>query len=197
MAQRHPSRGTLASMDRRLLALGLLALAGCTAPQPCPSPLHECDGQCVDIESDRRHCGGCGVACATGKACIARACISDPGGPCPLRTGGAFVTLGQCGTAVKTWVQSDEVIDWAIGRVGQVPDPAFVPSLAVLAKPDCDAQWSWHVDATRATLAPFDPAEACTSCPQEIQPADPNGMPRTARWCPADARVLAVDDKRP
>ncbi len=129
--------------------------------------------------------------------CLGGRCSDDPRAPCPLRTGGAFVTLGHCGTAVKTWVQSSELIAWAESRVGLGPDPAFVPSLAVLPRPDCDAQWSWHVDATTAALATFDPAEACTSCPQEIQPADPNGAPRALRWCPADARVLAVDDKRP
>jgi hypothetical protein len=183
----------------RALASGLLALAACTAPQPCPGPLHECGGQCVDVETDRRHCGACGNGCATGQACVIGVCTSDvSAAPCPQRTGGAFVTFGQCGTAVKAWVQSDALIDWAKTRVDDLaPDPATVPSLAILSRPDCDAQWSWHVDAASAAVAPLDPGASCTACPQEIQPSDPNGAPGARRWCPANARVLAVDDKRP
>jgi hypothetical protein len=183
-------------MLRPALALALLALAACTAPQPCPSPLHECDGQCVDIESDRRHCGACNNPCATGKVCVGTACVADASGPCPQRAGGAFVTLGHCGTAVKVWIQAGPFIDAAISRVGAAPDPAFAPSAAVLPRPDCDAQWSWHLDPN-LSAATFDPGEVCTRCPSEIQPVDPNGMPLARWWCPADARVLAVDDKRP
>lgn len=187
-------------MDRRALALGLLALAACTAPQPCPNPLHECNGQCVDIESDRRHCGGCNAACDVGKVCVGQVCTPDISGPCPTRINGAFVTLGHCGTAVKVWVVANGFVDAALARVGAAPDPSFVPSLAILANPDCDAQWSWHVDPRNATtreVASIDPAFLCTRCPAEIQPAEPNLPPTTRAWCPVDASVLAVDDRRP
>jgi hypothetical protein len=185
-------------MPRRALALALLAAAACTAPQPCPTPLEECEGQCVDVRSDRRYCGGCGVRCPAGEVCSGGACTADVLAPCPLRTGGAFVTLGHCGTTVKLWLRADAFIDEAIAWLG-VPDPAFVPSLAVLARSDCDAQWSWHVDPAAAgttDAAAIDPDSGCTRCPGEIQPADPRGAPTARAWCPLDAQVLAVDDRR-
>jgi hypothetical protein len=33
-----------------------------------------CGGACVDVGSDRRHCGGCGAACAAGQGCVAGIC---------------------------------------------------------------------------------------------------------------------------
>jgi hypothetical protein len=181
---------------RRALAVALLSAAACTAPQPCPEPLQECEGQCVALDSDRRFCGSCVVACALGQVCSSGACTGgEPLAPCPERVGGAFVTLGHCGTAVKAWIRADAFVDAAITRIGAAPDPAFVPSLAVDARADCDAQWSWHVDPdSAATTASVD--AGCTRCPAEIEPVVRGGAPTTRRWCPVDAAVLAVDDRR-
>lgn len=187
-------------MLHRTLALALLALAACTAPQPCPSPLLECGGRCVDVESDRRNCGGCGIECPTGEICFAGGCSPDLRAPCPERVGGAFVTLGHCGAAVKMWIRDGAFVDEAAGRVGADTDPAFVPSLAVLPRADCDAQWSWHVDPSAATTtepAAIDPASACTRCPAEIQPATPDGAPTTTSWCPVGSQVLSVERRAP
>jgi hypothetical protein len=96
---------------------------------------------------------------------------------------------------VKLWIGADAFVDQAISRVGAAPDPAFVPSLAVLASADCDAQWSWHVDPASASTAASADA-GCNRCPAEIEPLVRGGPPTTRRWCPADAAVLAVDDRR-
>lgn len=48
---------------------------GCCAAPSCnqracgPGSLRCCDGACVNIYTDRNHCGGCGVVCAPGRAC--------------------------------------------------------------------------------------------------------------------------------
>lgn len=51
----------------------------------CPEGTTECDGVCVDLESDAAHCGGCGQACADGAACAGGSCCD--------------VGLAACGTA--------------------------------------------------------------------------------------------------
>lgn len=43
----------------------------------CASGYSECDGHCVDTESDPRHCGACSGACLPGVACVGGVC----GGP--------------------------------------------------------------------------------------------------------------------
>jgi hypothetical protein len=43
----------------------------------CPAG-NLCDGVCVDLASDRNHCGSCGAACPTGQVCGTVGCC-DPG----------------------------------------------------------------------------------------------------------------------
>jgi hypothetical protein len=43
---------------------------------PCVFPFILCDGVCVDPTSNRNHCGGCGVQCAPGEACLGGFCTS-------------------------------------------------------------------------------------------------------------------------
>jgi Cys-rich repeat protein len=54
--------------------------AGCTAMHPCLPGLACCDGDCVDIDTDLDHCGGCGAACVLDNAqgiCDAGDCDLD------------------------------------------------------------------------------------------------------------------------
>lgn len=41
--------------------------------QPCPDPLVDCDGECVDLDSDPDHCGGCFMPCD--ETCVDGMCI--------------------------------------------------------------------------------------------------------------------------
>ena len=50
---------------------------GTDAGPACEAGLTECDGDCVDIESELAHCGGCGNACAATDRCREGACF-DP-----------------------------------------------------------------------------------------------------------------------
>lgn len=40
----------------------------------CPVPLTLCGAVCVDVSTDRMHCGGCGVACPRGTVCAGGEC---------------------------------------------------------------------------------------------------------------------------
>jgi hypothetical protein len=37
-----------------------------------------CGTECVDLDSDPDHCGGCNDACPTGEFCTARQCLASP-----------------------------------------------------------------------------------------------------------------------
>ncbi len=45
----------------------------------CPTGWTYCNGACVDFRSDSKNCGGCGstYACASGKACVNAACVTE------------------------------------------------------------------------------------------------------------------------
>ncbi|HUS63495.1 MAG TPA: hypothetical protein VMZ28_03090 [Kofleriaceae bacterium] len=45
----------------------------------CPEPLVECRDECVDLSSDPRNCGGCGVVCDSG-ICVEGTCDDDAAG---------------------------------------------------------------------------------------------------------------------
>ncbi len=175
------------------LAFAVLALAAaCNKAQPCPSPLEECSGQCVDVQSDRRHCGACGQACAAGESCLGAACDGTPTTACASRGGGAFVTLGHCGQAVKLWIANPDFITAAQGAVGAPTTPG-VPVLTVQSGTDCDGQWSWHVNQAAALFQPAPPSPACAVCPQTIEGDLAQYILSPGTWCPTSATILAVD----
>jgi hypothetical protein len=173
-------------MHRRLGPLLLAAaLASCANPQPCPQPLHQCNGECIDIQSNRSHCGACGNACRVDQLCRAATCSPDTQAACPQRRGGGFVTFGQCGEAVKLWFGQPVFVSEAVNYIGSTT-PAATAALSVIAGSDCDGQWNWHVnDATASFQAT--PPPGCVACPSEIQ------LNTAAHpiWCPGT--VLAVD----
>ncbi|MBL9038351.1 MAG: hypothetical protein JNG84_07555 [Archangium sp.] len=60
-----------------VLLAGLAAVStGCpTTDIVCKPGTSRCGNGCVDAVRDRRNCGACGVACATGQVCEAGACV--------------------------------------------------------------------------------------------------------------------------
>jgi hypothetical protein len=177
-----------------LLALAVLALAGCFSGTPCPSPLEQCGDSCYDLRSDPVHCGRCDRTCGSGLACVDARCATDPGlVECAARSGGAFVTVESCGELVKLWATSPTFISRAETLAA---DPAAagpaIPRFDLRAASDCDDQWSWHLDpATAAFVAA--PDTLCVACPSQVQGALSYWLADVGTWCPSPARIVAVN----
>jgi hypothetical protein len=67
------TRGTLGLVA----ALAAMASVGCGRNDETVCPSMQCDGYCVDVTTDPRHCGACGNACGEGLACVDGACTLD------------------------------------------------------------------------------------------------------------------------
>jgi hypothetical protein len=179
-----------------LAALSLAALlpVACTNSAPCPEPLETCGDTCYDLQTDRLNCGGCGDACPPGLGCRGGACVGIGDQACATRTGGAFVTLGSCGQSVKLWVTSAPFVARAEAlRNDPASSGPAVPYLDLRDGTDCDAQWSWHVDAVTATFVAGPPTGECIACPSAVEDALAYRIFSVATWCPTSAVVLAVD----
>lgn len=50
-----------------------------TSPGCCDPGLKCCDGLCVDLNSDDRHCNGCNQRCSPGKLCFGGTCVCQEG----------------------------------------------------------------------------------------------------------------------
>lgn len=100
-------------------------------------PWRECDGLCVNIETDAAHCGGCGVACEPGEECRAGSC-SRCGGTLSL-CGETCVDLqsdaancGGCGALCQNW-ETCEAGRCFAEAVPPPPPPGCPPGLT-----ECD-----------------------------------------------------------
>lgn len=177
------------------LAAAVAGAAGCIDGQPCPNPLEACDGVCRDLRSDERNCGFCGNVCEGDLACRAGACVAAPGVACPLRTGGAFVTLAACAPAqvVKLWSTSGTFVARAEQLAADPASPGpSVPVLPLVNGSDCDGQWSWNPVPALTAFAAAGEA-ACDVCPAALEADRASFVASVGRWCPSSARVVAVE----
>ncbi len=71
------------------------------ADVPCPTGQARCGGVCVDITTNRDHCGGCGLSCCAGNSCAASTC--NPG--CPAGMTACFPSTRTCGICAN--IQTD------------------------------------------------------------------------------------------
>ncbi|HEY8432423.1 MAG TPA: hypothetical protein VIL20_28830, partial [Sandaracinaceae bacterium] len=92
--------------DRGAFLALALALACTPPPGECAPGQTACDGECVTLEADARHCGECGRACGPGEVCAAGACTSEGCGPGTVECDRACVDTatderhcGGCGAA--------------------------------------------------------------------------------------------------
>lgn len=180
-------------MGRLLPAVALLAgLAACSEADPCPTPLEVCDGGCVDLRSDPRHCGSCDRACAAGLSCSGGECGTSVGSACSARGGGAFVTVEKCGESVKLWITSEAFVARAeaLGQGG--PVEGFL-QLDLLAGSDCDPKWTWHANGATASFVSAPQIGECDVCPSVIERLVSYYVLDVTMWCPSSATVVAVD----
>jgi hypothetical protein len=92
---------------RVAVALGLFTFVVLTSCVPtgvvCRAGTAACGSGCIDPSSDKRNCGGCGIACGTSQQCNAGLCECGPGttlcnGECVLLDYDTF-NCGGCGQA--------------------------------------------------------------------------------------------------
>ena len=96
------------------LCVGNLCVTGCNDRQPCPTGRTCCDGACVETDSNRAHCGGCGMQCALAGAspgcnnghCVVSTCNDglgdcdlDPTNGCEVDVRATVAHCGGCGMA--------------------------------------------------------------------------------------------------
>jgi hypothetical protein len=113
---------------------------------------------------------------------------------CATRHGGAFVTIEVASQFhFTTWVPASNqaFIDHAkenlaAGTHQNVSFPKMVDGT------DCDAQWSWNVDATNAEFADFS-VEVCDGTPAYIEANKADWFRAPGYYCPWGVTVTAVD----
>ena len=93
-----------------------------TAPRVCEEdrPL-ECDRACVDVQTDRAHCGACGVACAATEYCAEGECAPAAGCAVPIARArlatqpDADLAGGEVGVEPLSTVQLDSTASFSDG----------------------------------------------------------------------------------
>lgn len=69
-----PQCATIACRDAACAA-GICTYAAAVDGGTCGGGRNCCGGDCVDLRTDRDHCGGCGRACGAGEACFGGRCF--------------------------------------------------------------------------------------------------------------------------
>lgn len=113
--------------------------------------------------------------------------------PCAARTdGGAVVVLVVEHSTLRFWTTDSEFIDQA--HVAMATNPVrtlmFEP---LLEGGDCDAQWSWHPPPSDVDIVDFT-TEVCDGRPLDVEATRDEWI--NHRYCPWQARIVDVDDRR-
>jgi hypothetical protein len=75
-----------------------LTVGACASGSTCcsPSVVGGTDGGCVDILTDERHCGGCGIACGSNETCEAGVCRCGTASGCNTAVTNETCCAGAC-----------------------------------------------------------------------------------------------------
>ncbi|MEE9217912.1 MAG: PQQ-dependent sugar dehydrogenase [Acidobacteriota bacterium] len=113
---------------------------------------------------------------------------------CPERDGGALITFSVVNETLSVWITDDTFIDRALQLLdaGETQVPLFQ---ALVDGPDCDPQWSWHVDPQQVSFADFT-IEVCDGLPSDIEQNKEYWLETVGSYCPWSGVVMAVDDRR-
>lgn len=83
----------------------------------CAESLINCGGECVDLQTDARHCGGCGTPCGEEQSCFQGMCAV-----------GGSAGWGWGGTACSFPIDGGICLGWPIWRAAEVPVTLFESS---------------------------------------------------------------------
>ncbi len=73
--------------------LAILSACSPVVGAQCRGDLAQCGSECVDLDHDSRHCGGCFLACDDGQSCVLGACVGYPADD------GGVAAAGDAGTS--------------------------------------------------------------------------------------------------
>jgi hypothetical protein len=186
---------------RYTVILFALAAASCVGPFRCSmddddpqdppdlatnadlSPCTKCGNECVDIYSDPRHCGGCGIACASGMCVKAMnglpfcSCDTDGGVPgcsspaAPLCNDNGLCTCGGSESGICNPKYGDSCKSGAC-TCGNEPacttlasncNPSLSPSCRCGNGPACDKDTANRCDTTKSPSCRCGNAAACAA----------------------------------
>lgn len=122
-------------------------------------------------------------------------------GPCATRQGGALITIdnppgtGDGPDSITLWITNSAFIDEAMTHKSN-NDWRVAMFDQVIASADCDSKHMWHVDPAKVSWADT----AAEECDATVTYVSTNLTAWAARptpsWCPWNARVSAVIDRR-
>jgi hypothetical protein len=95
---RRKAQGTLACpTGQKLCAGGCILSHLCCIASDCPPTVPTCcAGACINVQTDARHCGGCGAGCKINERCVGGQCS------CPLAGGGMCDPGATCCPTIDT-----------------------------------------------------------------------------------------------
>lgn len=110
-----PSRRTLMrALAGGLVATGLVG-APAVAAKKCKAGRKRCGKKCVDLNTNRKHCGACKNACFVDIACVAGQCqCRDLGADCEV---GGQCCSGRCSTVVVSTCRKANCVETGLCAV--------------------------------------------------------------------------------
>lgn len=136
----------------------------------CATDRTRCDERCVDLASDRAHCGACDQPCAAGSACISSTCIPTctiDATPHPAGTVSPTNACERCDpdTSATSWSARPD--GTACGEAASCRDARCIPP--------CSIDGQLYADGTP------NPANGCEKCDASVS---------TTSWSPGYRQLL-------
>jgi len=137
----------------------------------CPSATTNCTGTCADLTSDRKNCGGCGMACAPGTRCTGSHCVCDTTSGCN----------GCCSSATACEPYASES-STSCGTAGSACAPCTGGEKCDTSSGKCGCSGGQALCGTTCVNEQTDPAN-CGACGNQCGP----GLSCSAGRCVCDA----------
>ncbi len=156
----------------------------------CPKGLEDCDGQCVDLQTDAEHCGACEHSCAlphvAASKCVAGACLVQACEASWADLDGIADNGCECAVSVEQCNGADDDCNGLVDD-GLCDDGLVCTQDGCGADGQCNHEpasgWCW-IDGQCVAAGAVNPANSCLACDPDVDPL---------HWTPRPATV-ACDD---